>query len=99
MTVKSEHTAAELTEHRRKSPIGTGQRHYHVQPEYVSTRGGFADIVLVPGSVSTYIYIADEAGDIADFDTIGVVAGTDNPEVALSQLGYQVAAQAESAGA
>ncbi|SIM26425.1 Uncharacterised protein [Mycobacteroides abscessus subsp. abscessus] len=48
---------------------------------------------MVSGEKGTYVFPADEDGDIADHSTvIDLVAGTRDPEAALSQLGYTVKA-------
>lgn len=85
--------AVEIVDHRCRSAIGSFQRHYHLRPEIASARGSFSNVIAVSGEKGTYVFPADEDGDIADhFNIIDLVAGVHDPEAALSQLGYSVKA-------
>ncbi|WP_283604787.1 hypothetical protein [Mycolicibacterium poriferae] len=83
-------TATEFPLHRRPSPIGTVQRHYQLTPEFSSGRGGFSGVVLVPGEDATFLFPADETGEIADYEALARVTGVIEPDAALSTLGYCV---------
>lgn len=84
-------TAAEVADHRKPSPIGTTQHHYALSAEFASPRGRLDHVVVVPGETSTYVFGANEDGDIIDFDPRAVVADVVDPASALSRLGYRVA--------
>lgn len=91
MDVTANRTATELTDHRCASPIGTVQRHYRLEPEFSSARGGFSSVVIAPGSKGVFVFAADQDGEIDDyFSTIADVPGVRDPEAALSRLGYTV---------
>ncbi|WP_079461640.1 hypothetical protein [Mycobacteroides abscessus] len=83
--------ASEISGHRRRSAIGTFQHHYHLRPEISSARGAFSSVIVVSGEKGTYVFPADEDGDIADYcPIIDPVTGVHDPETALSHLGYTV---------
>ncbi|SIF65685.1 Uncharacterised protein [Mycobacteroides abscessus subsp. abscessus] len=84
-------TAAEVEEHRRPSRIGTTQRHYALRAEFASPRDRLDHVVVVAGELRTYVFGANEDGDIVDFDPRAVVPGVVDPSSALSLLGYRVA--------
>lgn len=100
MTVAIECTAVELVENRCGSRIGTEQRHYLLHPEFDSAIGAFSSVIVVPGKTSTYVFPANEDGDIADYRALAVVPDTVDPPTALSQLAYRVDSEdaAESNG-
>lgn len=84
--------ATEVASHRGYSAIGTVQQHYRLRPGLDSVSGALEDVVLTPGSKGTYVFPAGRDGVIWDpFNAITVVAGVHDPEVALAQLGYDVA--------
>lgn len=84
--------ATEVASHRGYSAIGTVQRHYRLRPGLASACGSLVDVVLAAGTKGTYVFPAGRDGVISDpFNTIAVVAGVHDPEVALAQLGYDVA--------
>ncbi len=85
--------ASEISDHRRRSAIGTFQRHYQLRPEIASARGVFSSVIVVSGEKGTYVFPADEDGDIADYcPIIDPVTGVHDPETALLHLGYTVKA-------
>ncbi|CPR73488.1 hypothetical protein [Mycobacteroides abscessus] len=84
-------TAEEIVDHRKRSPIGTMQHHFALNAEFASPRGRLDHVVVVSGESSTYIFGADEDGDIIDFDPRAVVADVVDPASALVRLGYRVA--------
>ncbi|SIL07598.1 hypothetical protein [Mycobacteroides abscessus] len=90
MTVAIEYTAVELVENRRGSRIGTEQQHYLLHPELDSPIGPFSSVIVVPGETSTYLFAANEDGDIGDFRALTVVTDTRDPRTALSQLAYRI---------
>ncbi|SKY22287.1 Uncharacterised protein [Mycobacteroides abscessus subsp. bolletii] len=47
-------------------------------------------MVLVPSAdrARTYVFAADNAGEITDFEVLATVEGTTDAQVALAQLGY-----------
>ncbi|SKT54681.1 Uncharacterised protein [Mycobacteroides abscessus subsp. massiliense] len=85
--------ATEVASHRGYSAIGTVQRHYRLRPVLASSRNALMDVVVVSGSKGTYVFPAGRDGVISDhFNPLNVIAGVYDPAVALSQLGYNVAA-------
>lgn len=91
MTTGCRRTAAEVTDHRKLSPIGTTQHHFALSAEFASPRGRLDHVVVVSGEGSTYVFGANEDGDIIDFDPRAVVADVVDPASALLRLGYRVA--------
>ena len=47
-------------------------------------------MVLVPGEDATFLFPADETGEIADYEALARVTGVIEPDAALSTLGYCV---------
>ncbi|WP_255795058.1 hypothetical protein [Mycobacteroides abscessus] len=76
----------EVEAHSCLSRVGTTQRHFRLQ----RTLRGAADVVLVPSAdrARTYVFAADNAGEITDFEVLATVEGTTDAQAALAQLGY-----------
>lgn len=87
----SANVAREQVDHRQRSLIGTTQRHYRLSPKFATARGDFTNVVVVPGEVHTFVYVATPMGEIADYEKLLVVRETTDPVAVLETLGYQVA--------
>lgn len=76
----------EIQAHRCISRVGTTQRHFRLQRPL----RGAADVVLVPSAdrARTYVYTADNCGEITGYEVLATVEGTADAQAALAQLGY-----------
>lgn len=86
-------TAVEVEDHRRTSPIGSPQRHYHLNPPLNTPSGRkWDDAVVIEGLADTYVYPANVNGEIADWSALGMVKALDDHR-ALAALGYRIVFQ------
>ncbi|CPW66779.1 hypothetical protein [Mycobacteroides abscessus] len=99
MSVAVSRIATERPNHRRTSKIGSEQRHYDLEPGLILARGEFSSVVVASGAKAVYVYAADKNGAIADYETLAIVVNAEDPEGALSQLGYKVDSATDSGDA
>jgi hypothetical protein len=83
--------AAEVVENRGYSAIGSAQRHYRLQPVLVTPEGVCTGVVVIAGSLGTYVYPGNADGEIADYVPLGVTPPGTGGEVTLAVMGYRVA--------
>ena len=83
--------AAEVVENRSYTHHGAPQRHYLLTPALVTPDGVCTGVVVVPGSLATYVYPGDSDGDIADYFPVGKAPVGTSREVILNVMGYRIA--------
>lgn len=83
--------AQEIPAHRQPSPIGTEQRHYHLEPVWLAPTGVCtAGVVVIAGTRGTYAFPADPDGEIADYLAAAEApAGVSVTEL-LAVMGYRI---------